>query len=227
MKVSVIIPAYNEAATLPLCLSNIYGKNPDLDLEIILVDDGSSDSTPEIARNFSRQRFTYIRQPVNRGKGAAIRTGLAAVTGDVVLIQDADMELDPVDYFRLLLPIQEGARVVYGSRVLKKDNAWPSRLFYWGGRAVSAWTNFLYGSRLTDEPCGYKVFRTEILKSLDLQCQGFEFCPEVTAKILKRGIPIQEVPVSYRPRFADEGKKIYWKDGIAALWVLLKHRFRA
>ena len=150
---------------------------------------------------------------------------LAAATGEVVLIQDADLEYDPADYGRLLEPFRDpGVQVVYGSRILHPENPMSYRRYYWGGRFLSLFTNLLFRSSITDEPTCYKAFRTPLLKSLELACEGFEFCPEATAKVLRRGIPIIEVPIRYRPRSIQEGKKIRWYDGVTAVWTLLKYR---
>nr|HID13715.1 glycosyltransferase family 2 protein [Anaerolineae bacterium] len=171
-----------------------------------------------------RHSLKIVHHEQNRGKGAAIRTALEHVTGDVVITQDADLEYDPREYPRLLAPFEDPAvQVVYGSRNLRR-NPRSSWSFYWGGRLLSWIANLLYGSHITDEPTGYKVFRADLLRSLDLQSDGFEFCPEVTSKVLRRGIEIHEVPISYRPRAFDEGKKINWRDGLWAIWTLLKYR---
>ena len=226
MKVSVLIPAYNEAGTIARCLEAVYGRNPGRDLEVIIVDDGSTDGTAKSAEAAARAGTKVLKHEKNSGKGTAIRTALAAATGEVVLIQDADLEYDPADYAALLKPFEEGrADVVYGSRILRSDNGRSYARYYWGGRVLSWWTNLLYGSSVTDEPTCYKVFKTSLLRSLNLQCTGFEFCPEATAKILRRGIAIHEVPISYHPRRIEEGKKIRWHDGVIALWTLLKLRF--
>lgn len=226
MKVSVLIPAYNEAKTIAACLETVYGRNPERDLEVIVVDDGSTDGTYEAARAAAKPGTVVIKHEKNSGKGMAIRTALAKATGEVVLIQDADLEYDPADYAKLLAPIEAGqAEVVYGSRHLAAGNERSYARYYYGGRLVSVVTNLLYGSSITDEPTCYKVFKTALLRSFDLQCTGFEFCPEATAKTLLRGIPILEIPISYRPRRIEEGKKIRWYDGIEALWTLLRLRW--
>lgn len=226
MKLSVIVPVYNESRTVGRVLEEILKQPLPVPMEVLVVDDGSTDGTDRALSSLQDPRIRVIRHEHNRGKGASIRTGLEAAAGEIVLIQDADLEYDPADYPRLLEPIlREEAQVVYGSRIRKKDNPRSYWRYYWGGRILSWWTNLLYGSSITDEPTGYKVFRTNLLKSLDLQCAGFEFCPEATGKVLRRGISIVEVPISYRPRSIEEGKKIRWKDGAIALWTLLKYRF--
>ncbi len=225
MKTTVIIPVYNEANTLTSCIGAVYDRNPGRDLEVIVVDDGSTDATSALVKDIRRPSLRIFRHEKNLGKGAAIRTGLAAATGDIVLIQDADLEYDPADYSILLKPFSDGSlQVVYGSRSLKAGNFPSYGRFYWGGRFLSWLTNLLFGSSITDEPTCYKAFRTELLRSLDLRCDGFEFCPEVTGKILRRGIRIHEVPISYRPRSIEEGKKIRWHDGLLAIWTLLRIR---
>jgi glycosyltransferase involved in cell wall biosynthesis len=225
MKLSVIIPVYNEAATLEEIIHQVRGTK--LPHQIIVVDDGSSDGSPAILerlQNGSQPSLTILRHFQNRGKGAAIRTGLAAVTGDLVLVQDADLEYHPSDYPALLVPFADPAvEVVYGSRNLQR-NPKSSFTFYWGGRLLSWITNWLYGSRITDEATGYKVIKTELLREIGVETDGFEFCPEVTAKLLRRGVAIQEVPISYHPRSWDEGKKIQWYDGAVAIWTLIRYR---
>jgi len=190
-----------------------------------VVDDGSTDATAQAVRD-SGLPLKYLRQDPNRGKGAAIRHGLEEAEGVFTIIQDADLEYDPADYQALLEPLLSGkSQVVYGSRIAKRGNAYSYLGFYLGGRALSLVTNILFGSHITDEPTCYKVMRTDLLRSLKLVCQGFDFCPEVTAKILKRHIPIIEIPISYFPRSKEEGKKINAKDGLIALWTLFKLRF--
>lgn len=223
---SILVPVYNEAATVVLLLRRLLAVKLPVEREIIVVDDGSSDGTDSVLKALREPGVRVLLHPANRGKGAAIRTGLAAARGDMILTQDADLEYDPDEIPSLLEPmLKNGARVVYGSRILKSN---PSSYFryYWGGRLISLCTNILFNSTVTDEPTGYKLFHTELLRSLDLRCEGFEFCPEATAKILRRGIPIAEVPISYHPRSIEEGKKIRWADGIIALWTLLKYRIK-
>ena len=223
MKLSVIMPVYNEVATVAEIVRRVAAVQ--LPKELIIVDDGSTDGTRELLRQIPPEVATVLFHERNLGKGAAIRTALEHVTGEIVIIQDADLEYDPNDYPALVQPIVEGtAQVVYGSRVLRPGHTYAHRRFYLGGRVLSLLANLLYGIRITDEPTCYKLFRRELLKELNLRCQGFEFCPEVTAKVARRGIPIYEVPIRYSPRTLNQGKKISWKDGLYAIWILLKYR---
>lgn len=225
MRLSVIIPVFNEKATIGEIVKKV--KKIPVEKEIIVVDDGSTDGTAEILKEISEKdrNIKIILKEKNEGKGSAIREGLKYVNGDVVVIQDADLEYEPTDWIEMLKFMEEKkADVVYGSRVLGKNKK-SSFVFYLGGRILSAIANFLYGAGITDEPTCYKMFNTEIIKSLNLKCRGFEFCPEVTAKIRKKGIKIYEVPIHYNPRNIKEGKKIRWKDGIIAIWTLIKYRF--
>ena len=229
---SIIIPAYNEGANLTDVLGKVervvlpYGVGK----EIIVVDDGSTDDTVAQADAFiashPQARIVLLRHPANKGKGMAIRTALPAVGGDFVVIQDADGELDPNDFSIMLRKlVDEKLPVVYGSRFMRSGGRCGSRFFYFGNRFLSAMVNLLYGQHITDEATCYKMFRTPLLKSVPLQCRGFEFCPEVTAKIARRGIKISEVPISYFPRTREQGKKVRLRDGLTAVWCLLKNRF--
>jgi glycosyltransferase involved in cell wall biosynthesis len=226
MKLSVIIPVYNEATTLEEIINRVRATR--LADEIVVVDDGSSDASPAILARLQhtcQPALVILRHPCNQGKGAAMRTGLAAVTGDLVLVQDADLEYNPADYPALLAPFADPCvAVVYGSRNLQ-GNPKSSFTFYWGGRLLSWLTNWFYGARITDEATGYKVIKTELLRQIGLETDGFEFCPEVTAKLLRRGVAIHEVPISYSPRSWNDGKKIQWQDGLIAIWTLIKYRF--
>ncbi|MBR6714315.1 MAG: glycosyltransferase family 2 protein [Bacteroidaceae bacterium] len=232
MTLTIIIPAYNEERNLASVLDSVmqvelpYGA----DKEIIVVDDGSADDTVGRVQSFiaanPQARINLIRHTSNQGKGAAIRTALPAVSGEYVIIQDADGELDPRDFAKMLSKmVDEDLPVVYGSRFLIAGGRLGSRFFYYGNRILSALANVLYGQHLTDEATCYKLFRTSLLRSLTLRCRGFEFCPEVTAKIARCGIKIQEVPINYYPRTREQGKKVRLRDGIIAVWCLLKYRF--
>jgi len=224
VKLSIIMPMFNEAKTLPLILAKI--QQVPIKKEIIMVDDGSTDGTKRLLRELERQdNIRVIYQNQNRGKGAAIRTAIPLVTGEVTIIQDADLEYDPNDYLKLIEPIKtNNTKVVYGSRFLNKQNKHSYLRYYLGGLTLSLLTNLLYFQKLTDEPTCYKVFDSQLLKSLNLKCRKFEFCPEVTAKVAKRGIMIREIPISYYPRSIAEGKKIRWRDGLKAIWTLIKYR---
>jgi len=198
--------------------------------EIILIDDGSGDNTQGAVNSYMQKspdkNIKFITHDINRGKGAAVRTGIKHVTGDFVIIQDGDLECDPEDYNILLQEIiDKEHNVVYGSRFLTKENKHLSKWFYFGGKVVTYTANILYNQKLTDEAACYKMFRAEFLKSIPLQCNRFEFCPEVTAKIAKRGVKIKEVPVHFYPRTKNEGKKIRMKDGFEAIWTLIKFKF--
>lgn len=223
-QLSVLIPAFNERDTIAEAIRRVEAVRERVTLEIIVVDDASTDGTAEIVAALPGVRLA--RHPENQGKGAAIRTALSQVQGRIVAIQDADLEYDPEDLPRLMEPIERGeARVVYGSRFLhgRPRMALPNYLC----NRLLAWTaNVLYDARLTDEATCYKVFDAELLKSLPLECRRFEFCPEVTARVRKLGIPIRELPIRYEARTVDAGKKIRWWDGVEAIWTLIRYRFR-
>ncbi len=224
MRLSVIIPTYNEAATLPEIVRRV--RAVPLDMQIIVVDDGSTDDTADILGVLQRQGVETVQLPANRGKGYAIREGLKRVRGERVIIQDADLEYDPCDFIALSECMDRtGAQVVYGNRLHAGAPRHSYECYLLGGMLVSMATNVLYGSHLRDEPTCYKLFDAKLLQSLRLECMGFEFCPEVTAKVLRLGHRIEQVPINYAPRSFDEGKKIRWRDGVIALWTLLKLRW--
>jgi len=225
-KLSIIIPVYNEAKTIKELLRRInkvdLGK---IKKEIILVDDYSTDGSRDILKKL-KGKYIKIFQDKNKGKGSAIRTALSYITGDMVLIQDADLEYDPKDYPRLIDPILQGrADVVYGSRLLGQKSKYAKFSYYAAGRSLTIIANLLYGINISDEPCGYKIFSSDVIKNIKLQCKRFEFCPEITAKISKKGIKIYEVPISYNPRSRKEGKKIKFSDWLEAVYILVKYRF--
>jgi dolichol-phosphate mannosyltransferase len=225
MKVSILMPAYNEIQTIGKIIKRIEAVKLPIDKEIIIVDDYSTDGTREFLQNLSENNIKVLFHDRNRGKGSAIRTSLKYANGDIILIQDADLEYEPNEYIKLLEPILQGrASVVYGNRVVPKVKRSYNR-YYWGGRLLTAVTNLLYHAKIHDEPVCYKVFKKEVIDKFTLKCEGFEFCPEITAKVCKAGYEIYEIPVSYNPRKFDQGKKIKWKDGIEAIWVLLKYKF--
>lgn len=226
MKLSVIIPVYNEKNTIEVLIEKV--KNVNMEKEIIVVDDCSTDGTREILNRLEKgDTIRALYQPENRGKGFAIRTALRHVTGDIVIIQDADLEYDPNDYGILTKPVVDGVTdVVYGSRWLNSHfQDLPYNRFRLATTILTLMANVLYFARITDEPTCYKVFRTEVIKGLNLKCEGFEFCPEVTAKLRKKGYKIYEVPIYYKPRSLKEGKKLRFKDGLTAIWTLIKYRF--
>ncbi len=225
MKVSVIIPVFNELSTILEVIERV-GRVP-IEKEIIVVDDGSTDGSAKLLAQFrGRPGIIFHDSGVNGGKGAAIRIGIGYATGEVVIFQDADLELSPEQYPELLKPIVDGtADVVFGSRFLRKVKG-QTFLASFANRFLSLLTTVLYGQRITDMETCYKVCRTSILRDLDLRSNGFEIEPEITAKLLRRGIHIVEVPIDYRPRTTEEGKKIRWTDGVRAVQSLLKHRFR-
>ena len=224
MKLSVIMPVYNEEATIQEILKQVRAVGV-VD-EIIIVDDGSTDASAKLLGQLrGRPGIIFHESGVNGGKGAAIRIGIGYATGDVVIFQDADLELSPEQYPELLQPILDGrADVVYGSRFLRKVRG-QTFLGWFANRFLSLLTTILYGQRITDMETCYKVCRTPILRSLDLQSTGFEIEPEITAKLLRKGVHIVEVPIDYRPRTTAEGKKIRWTDGLRAVESLLKYRF--
>ncbi len=222
---SVIVPVFNERSTVAEVIRRIRAVELPLDIEVIVVDDGSSDGTDKVLAALGDSTVRIINHRRNQGKGAAIRTGMEAVRGDLVLIQDADLEYDPADWPRLLDPILRGkARVVYGSRFTgERKNMLP--LHWIGNRFLSLVTNVLYSSTLSDMETCYKLFDRQVLEGITIESDKFNFEPEITAKVLRRGFRIYEVPISYAGREVDEGKKITWRDGFGALQALVKYRF--
>ena len=231
MKLSIIIPVYNEEQTIGEVIERVWMVALDgVEREVIIANDGSSDGT-RLAIDASRwshdTRVKIYNSPINLGKGAAVRFGIGMATGDILLVQDADLELDPNEYGRLLAPILEGRTdVVYGSRFLKPTArvAFRRRV---ANQFLTVLTNILFGARLTDMETAYKVFRRAALDGIRLRCVGFDFEPEITAKLLRAGRRILEVPIGYQPRREDEGKKIRWIDGVDAIYTLIKCRLGA
>lgn len=231
MKLSIIIPVYNERDTVAIILQKVLAiQLENIEKEVLVVDDGSDDGTKEILRGIQKncscaplQVFYHLQ---NRGKGAAVSTALSQVAGDIVIIQDADLEYDPEDYPVLIMPILKyEADAVYGTRFSGIHRAF---MFwhYLANKGLTLATNLLFDSMISDMEVGYKAFRTEIIKSIKINARGFDFEPEVTAKILKKKVKLFEVPITYSGRDYSEGKKITWKDGFKALWTLLKYRFK-
>jgi dolichol-phosphate mannosyltransferase len=222
LRLSVIVPVHNEVHTIREALRQVQAV--DLEKEIIIVDDHSSDGTREILGQIADDEVKVVYHAQNMGKGSAIRTALQYVTGELIIIQDGDLEYDPADYYKLVEPIVEGrARVVYGSRFLGQITNMHF-LNYIANKILALTASLLFLTWITDEGTCYKVFTADVLKSLDLKCTGFDFCPEVTAKVRKRGYRIVEVPISYHGRSTDEGKKIRWRDGLRAFLTLIKYR---
>jgi len=221
MKLSIIIPVFNESKTLEEIIKRVEGVN--IDKEIIAVDDGSTDGSLGILNRLMNEgRVKLIQHDKNSGKGAAIKSGLKAALGDIIIIQDADLETDPQDYYELVKPIISGeTRAVFGYRTAKKPNS----IFWWGGKLVSFFTWLLYGGSVKDVNNGYKVMTQDLWQSLNLQSDRFQICEEITAKLLMRKEKIIQVPTKYFPRTKKEGKKLGFKDGVISILTLLRFRF--
>ncbi|MBK6905099.1 MAG: glycosyltransferase family 2 protein [Saprospirales bacterium] len=224
MLLSVIIPCYNEAATVEKIVQKVL--DVPVEKELIIVDDGSTDGSAEIIRLMEgKYPVKALFHPKNRGKGAAIRSGLAHAMGKYTIIQDADLETNPMNYLQLLENIQaSGKPVIYGSRMLKKNKIYNLK-YYLGGRMVTVFANLLCNQRLTDQPTCYKMLETDLFKQLDLESSRFEVCSEITAKLSLRKIRIDEVPMDYYPRDKAGGKKLGWRDGYKAIFTLFQYRF--
>jgi glycosyltransferase involved in cell wall biosynthesis len=225
LKLSIVIPIYNERETLETLIAKVNAV--DYDKEILLIDDFSSDGTREVLKKYeNKENFQVLYHDHNQGKGAALRTGFSNVNGDIIIIQDADLEYNPADYGTLIEPILDGrADVVYGSRFL----GGPHRvLLFWhsiGNMVLTTFSNMLTNINLTDMETGYKVFTKKVNDTLTFKCDRFGFEPEFTAKVAKNNFRIYEVPITYNGRDYSEGKKITWKDGVAAIWYIIKFKF--
>lgn len=226
-RLSLVMPAFNEEGTIATAIERCLAEP--FVLEVIVVDDGSTDKTVAILEGMDDPRIRVIQHPHNQGKGAAIRTGITAATGDFVGIQDADLEYDPADLAKLLVPLDQGlADVVYGSRFMTND--YHRVLYYWhsvGNRLLTTASNMLTNINLTDMETCYKVFRRELIQSIPLEEDRFGFEPEITVKLAKRNVRIYEVGISYAGRTYAEGKKIGWKDGVSAIRCLVKYRLQS
>lgn len=220
MKVSIIIPVYNEEKTITQIVKRV--KALPFEKEIIVVDDGSTDSTREKLKKIKGINTYFHRQ--NQGKGAAIKTGLKKATGGIIITQDADLEYSPEELPKLIEPIKNGeVEVVYGSRFISQKH--PFSLFYFGNRFLTHLTSILFLTKISDMETGYKVFKAEVIKPMKIHSNRFDFEPEVTAKILKNKVKLLEIPISYQSRSFKEGKKLTWRDGVVALYKLIRFRF--
>lgn len=233
-KITIIIPTFNEEKTIDQVIDKVYHLSlpKEFKKEIIVVDDGSFDKTLKRINHWIKKGVIILKHPKNLGKGAAIKTGLERVRGELILIQDADLEYDPIYYSKLLKPFNsKETMVVYGTRLInyplnfwgKRKTVLPAHLI--ANRVLTALTNILYGSHLTDMETGYKIFKREILNDIKIKSDKFDFEAEITAKVLKRKTAIVEVSILVNPRTYKEGKKIGWRDGLIAIWTLIKYRF--
>jgi glycosyltransferase involved in cell wall biosynthesis len=226
MKLSIIMPVYNEERDVLDIINRVTRIKLPIKREIIVVDDGSTDKTRQLLRKVKSKNVKIFFHDKNKGKGAAIRTGLSKATGDIITIQDADKEYNPGEFPKLLQPILKGkAMVVYGSRFIGRHHP-VYRMYYLGNILLTILTNILYNGGISDMETCYKVFRRDALKGISLRAKRFDFEPEITAKFLKKGYKILELPISYSSRRFEEGKKITWKDGMKAFFYLIKYRFK-
>jgi len=224
-KISILVPVFNEEKTIDILLEQVINQVKDWNAQIIVINDGSTDRTLQKLQRFL-DKIILINLEKNQGKGLAVKEGLKRSTGNIIIIQDADLEINPKEYPKLIKPIiEKKTDVVYGSRILGK-NPRKSLIFYLGGKFLTFLANLLYRVDITDQPTCYKVCRSEILKNMNLESRGFELCSEITAKLAKKGIKIYEVPISYNPRSKAEGKKVGILDGIKAALALIKYKFK-
>lgn len=230
MRLSVVMPVYNEIRYIEEIIKRV--KSVDIEKEIIVIDDYSTDGTRELLEKIKNDGIRIFLHERNLGKGAALRTGFKNATGDIVIIQDADLEYDPHDYHKLIRPILNGtANVVYGSRFLDREHIPHCKspfylTHFFGNKFLNFLVNIIYKSKITDMETCYKVMKREVLNSINLSACGFEIEPEITASLLRSGFKIYELPISYIPRDYREGKKISWKDGAMAVIILLKYKFK-
>ena len=226
MQISILVPVYNEEKTLTQIIDHLL-KLP-LEKEIIAIDDASTDGSRLILQALCDQgKIIFLKHDTNRGKGAAILTGLESSHGRYTIIQDADLEYNPDDIIKLYeYAVENDVEVVFGSRISNPTTGRSYQRYYWGGRLLTFIANLLYRVNITDESTCYKMVKTDLLKSLNLTCRRFEFCPELVARLGKKNIRIHEIPIRYNPRNMEEGKKIRWHDGLMAIWTLVKLRLR-
>jgi dolichol-phosphate mannosyltransferase len=226
MLLTILMPLYNEEATADQIIKKVI--DLELDLELIIINNGSTDKTGFIVQKYtSYPNVAIIHLKKNIGKGNAIVAGLERARGEYTVIQDGDLEYDPEDIIQMMATARRGnALAVFGSRVMNPNAGISYRRYLWGGKLLTFIANLLFGVGITDESTCYKMVRTDILRALNLQCKGFEFCPEVVAKLGRNRIKIAEIPISYNPRKFREGKKIRWTDGILAIWTLIKYRLK-
>lgn len=225
-KITILVPVFNEEKTIGLILEKVLNQTKFWKKEIIVINDGSKDKTLEKLQPFLKE-IILINLAKNQGKGAALREGLKKVSGDIVVVQDADLEYEPKDYSKLLEPILKGNfKIVYGSRKLSQDSNFIYRRYFWGGMLLTKIINFLFKTNLSDVNTGYKVFDAKIVKELGIESDGFEVCEELTIKALSKNLKIFEVPINYYPRSFQEGKKLKWIDGLIAIWTIIKYYLR-